>query len=364
VVSGRKSSPLRVILLAESLQTLVQGLDPSTRYPALQRVLGHSFKALPLSNDMDRTRFELFGLNATGPLPLAAIRRLGELPENQVESAINSNEYWLAADPVTLRAGMTRLMLVSGAHDRLNREGAAQLARVVSEVLSEEGLELESAHHSHWYVALREAPGFDFMPPHEALGADMADVLPQHENAASWKVLMNRIQMALHAHPLNERLRELGHNEVNSVWFWGGGTMPQRACDDFGAAAGSGIGYVLGEHPITAGLTCWSGLRTAGSGILRDQRGIGGFLDTVVSGFDHSGDGMATILVDWQLQGNEADHEAERLEAFMDEMLSGTGARPAVLEIHSQAATWNYKPRRLKKFWQKERPLQDLLQTP
>jgi len=363
VVSGHKSNRFRVILLAESLNTLVQTLDPSTRYPSLQRVLGHSHKALPLSNDMDRTRFELFGLNITGPLPLAAVRRLGELPVDQIEHAINSNDYWLAADPVTLRAGMTRLMLISGGHDRLTREDAAQLAGVVSEVLSEEGLKLESAHHLHWYVALDQAPGFEFMPPYEALGADMADVLPEHENAARWTALMNRIQMALHAHPVNERLQVSGANEVNSVWFWGGGKMPQAACKDSRTVGRPGIGYVLGEHPITAGLVRWSGSKTAGPEILTDHRVIGDVLDSVSSRFNSSDEEMATILVDWQLQGNEAGHEAERLEVFVEEMLSGTGAKPAVLEIHTQAATWIYKPRGLKKFWQRERPLQELLLT-
>ena len=94
---------------------------------------------------------------------------------------------------------------------------------------------------------LNEPSNFDFTPLDDALGMDVADALPEHPEARFWRRILNEIQVALHHCPVNIRRRQSGRREINSVWFWGGGFIPDATPHDL-------IDTVYSNNPVTRGL--------------------------------------------------------------------------------------------------------------
>ena len=46
------------------------------------------------------------------------------------------------------------------------------------------------------------------------------------EGAERWRALLNESQIVLHNHPINAVREARGAVAVNSLWFWGAGTLP------------------------------------------------------------------------------------------------------------------------------------------
>ncbi|MBW8809886.1 MAG: phosphoglycerate mutase [Lysobacter sp.] len=71
-----------------------------------------------------------------------------------------------------------------------------------------------------------------FASPEQALGEDMFHHLPGMENAVSggrrWRSLLSEAQIVLHNHPHNAQRIAAGLAPINSLWFWGGGVLPDH----------------------------------------------------------------------------------------------------------------------------------------
>ncbi|MEM8816279.1 MAG: hypothetical protein AAGE85_10645 [Pseudomonadota bacterium] len=53
------------------------------------------------------------------------------------------------------------------------------------------------------------------------------DWMPRGESAAAYRRQLSEIEMALHEHPVNAERMQSGRFPVNSLWLWGGGTLPE-----------------------------------------------------------------------------------------------------------------------------------------
>lgn len=63
----------------------------------------------------------------------------------------------------------------------------------------------------------------DLVQPHDVLGQNIADKLPENE---ALRDMMKRSYDILVNHPINVERRKKGLNPANSCWFWGAGTKP------------------------------------------------------------------------------------------------------------------------------------------
>ena len=63
---------------------------------------------------------------------------------------------------------------------------------------------------------------------------------------------LNEVQMFLHRHPLNERREQTGQPAINSLWLWGGGSLPTAMAANFSA--------VFSDDPLAAGFARAAGL--------------------------------------------------------------------------------------------------------
>ena len=152
---------------------------------------------------------------------LAALRFWGQTGERAVA--------WMAAaDPVHLEATMNDLRL----HALRAQEMPATDLRALFEHLrytlgSENGVEFASIG-SYGYLS------GDHHISTSAVSTDIVDrcnadeFMPASEETAKFHRLLGELQMALHEHEVNKNRDAAGARAVNSLWFWGGGTAPEK----------------------------------------------------------------------------------------------------------------------------------------
>lgn len=183
--------------------------------PAFTALLGRGRLHRRPPHDTAATLAEISGL-AT-PLPAAALRwyALREHP-----GAFN----WLCLDPVRLRLQERGLFVDDPRQLELSDAECTALAVSLAPTFAALG-QLEVLAAGVWNLRLSGgAPAFQALA--EAIGRS-ASPLPLIPDYAPWRHAINEAQMVLHDHPVNRAREAAGRPPVNSIWPWGGGTLPQ-----------------------------------------------------------------------------------------------------------------------------------------
>lgn len=218
----------------------------------------------------DRSSLELAARALDVPVwPAAALVRLaqGRKP--------GEDEY--LAEPVMLRPDRDRL----------------SLHRLGEEALDErEERELVQAAHAHFpedelRIAIEEGVWFARLPGREAkqgVAVEQAqemllNPLPEQfgVDVAGMRVL-NELQMLWYSHPVNEARRRQGRAEVNALWVWGGGRLPETAPQAVGLKA------IAADEPALEGLAKWMGLPLESAHVMRERTDFEDCLVVIASG--------------------------------------------------------------------------------
>jgi hypothetical protein len=320
-----------VTLLIEDFQRLVAAVPGDIRYPALERLWSRGKRTALESPTPNHLRFKLFGMQPEGHLPVAALTHV-----NDRNIRPRSNYYWLRADPVTMWADMAQVFMTSYGFADLDPYERNEIELCVRDVLQREGIDLHADHPERWCIALGSPIEFGFTPLDEALGMDVAEALPDHPEARYWRRILNEVQVALHNCPVNERRRAVGKREVNSVWFWGGGFLPD-------AAAHYVLDTVYSENAVSRGLAIINDCPTK-----RQNEALES---------DFSSDGLA-VLIDWGLDSNDAEIEMTLLESLVGNLLGRADRGQLVLTIYEGRGQGRvYGPDARRRFWSRRRPL-------
>ena len=136
---------------------------------------------------------------------------------------------WLRADPCSLQPDMNSLRMMAWGQMSITQKDAEDLAAILRPLLGDEGFEFSIPHPERWYLRLplgSELPRFSH--PQDVLGDDVERHLPPGNSGLRWRRLLNEVQMSLHQHPVSLRREAAGLAPVNSLWFWGGGRLPNR----------------------------------------------------------------------------------------------------------------------------------------
>lgn len=152
--------------------------------------------------------------------PAAAISR-------HVDAEGAEQQAWLRADPAWVRVDINGGRMLACGEMGLTHDEAQALIEPLRTLFGDEGFPISAPTPSRWYLMLpRESklPAFD--PPEDVLGDDLVGHLPAGNEGRRWRRLLNEAQVLLHNHPLNERRIAHGKPPVNSLWFWGGGVLP------------------------------------------------------------------------------------------------------------------------------------------
>jgi len=209
------------------------------RLPALERMLGRA-TALQ-ARHTHAYLASLFGLEG---LAVAPFMRLAD------GGAADTN-YWLRADPVHLAPDRDQLVLMPPAVLEVTREETRALAKAFDVTYAGEGWSLEFPHPEHGYLKAPKSLDVVTHDPEPFVGGPVLAAMPTGPDGQSLKQLMNETQMLFHTHPVNSAREDAGRPAINSLWLWGGGSLP--------AATGKAPLRMVGDIPLLRGLASWAG---------------------------------------------------------------------------------------------------------
>ncbi len=189
--------------------------------PALNRLLSRGSLGAPVNQSFHFTLARLFGCAPPSgqDVPVAAVT-------HQLDAAGVGQGIWMRADPVYLRADMRSVILLDAQSVRLDTRDALALAAEVKPLLESQGYQLEVPCPERWYLRLQVMPQISTTELEQVMGRDIASALPAGPDSASWRRLLNEIQMLLHQSAVNTDRETRALAPINSLWFWGCGPTP------------------------------------------------------------------------------------------------------------------------------------------
>lgn len=133
------------------------------------------------------------------------------------------------ADPVHVEVARDSLVVQALDGDAPTADEAMQLVGVANELLSDAGCELVTAG-GRWFLVCEREWAIDAPPLAAVVGSSVT--MPVGTDARMWTRLHNEIQMAWHAHPINQT-RGHGVRSINAIWLHGGGRWQPLPRIDF-----------------------------------------------------------------------------------------------------------------------------------
>ncbi len=139
-----------------------------------------------------------------------------------------SGNAWLRADPVYVRPDLGGARLMAWGNLGLTAAEADAFLEPLRPIFDDAGLPISATAPERWYLQLpKDCQLPEFTPPAEGLGEDLLAHLPEGPEGRRWRLLLNEAQVTLHNHPRNVERAAAGLVPVNSLWFWGGGVLPE-----------------------------------------------------------------------------------------------------------------------------------------
>jgi hypothetical protein len=257
----------------------------------------------------------------------------------------------LRADPVHLHADTSGLILFDATACGLDEEQSRALAAATAEVLAREGRQFSAPHAHRWYLTGPEPGGLQTRPLAEVRGRAVADLLPRGAAAAAWLTRINELQMVLHAHPVNEERAARGYPVINSVWLWGGGTIPR----DWPAGP---FTRVFASDPVIRGIARLQGIDCSAFGTAGDVLEQSRDDDQVLLVLDDCDNAAAYNDFQRWTAAVEAV-EREWLTPLLAAVWSGRLARIDVMPMNGRRYT--LRPHSRWRVWRRLRPWQQIL---
>ena len=218
--------------------------------PAVAKALARADResAVPGEREQLRRHFRLI----PDHWPVAALTR-------QLDAGDAAQSSWLRVDPAHVAPDMGGARMLShGDAMALTAEDAAQLLPALRPLFGDAGFALDAPQPSRWYLRLpRESKLPMFATPDQVLGEDLFAHLPEGDLGRRWRALLTESQVILHNHPWNVMRTSLGKPAVNSLWFWGAGTLPDSVHTRYRQVKGSDV--LLRAFASAAGVASGTG---------------------------------------------------------------------------------------------------------
>ena len=227
---------------------------------------------------------------------------------------------WLRADPAWIRPDINGARLLAiGETLGIDQADVDALLPALRPLFGDAGIPLDAPHPARWYLRLpREARLPAFAVPEDALGEDVFEHIPGGTEARRWRVLSSEAQVVLHNHPHNAARAAIGKPPINSLWFWGGGVLPDQVA---GASP-----TVYSDDPL-----------------LRGVARIGTLVPMPLDAFD---DFSADALVDLRMQ----DDPRALVDAWMLPAAAGMTGREVMFDF-ADGRSFILRPGQRWRFW-------------
>lgn len=322
--------------MEKTLTMVLPDLMSAAHSASLETLLSRARSQLPLPEQRTMLLLGLFDATSTpeADVSLAAVTwgvDSGELPPREL----------LRADPVYLVADRDVLRLLHHADLPVTAEEAQALVAALNSHFATDGLHFAAPHPQRWYLTIPKHLMPRTHPPEAALGLGIDAYLPWGDHATLWHRHLNEIQMLLHSHPVNAAREQRGQPVINSVWLWGGGSVP--------APAQRSWAQVWSDDPVTLGLAKLSATpRTA------QPTDANAWLDAAITPGDH-------LLV----LPHHDEEFATNMEIlwFMPLLDALKSARLQQLTLCTTGHRWSIDRTASKRWWVRRRALPALLQA-
>lgn len=220
--------------------------------PSLEHLLGKCSLSGNDSQGIEGWLCRAFGVSKQQDWPVAPLT----LQIDGTKDVKAEHDYWIRADPVHLRLEHDQVLLADSRVFQVSAEEAEAFTGLLNRHFAmhgEEKIVILPLRPDRWYLrATRQLP----VSTHsisEAINRGVTELLPFGPHGAFWRGLFNEIQMLLHEHPLNQAREARKEFAINSVWFWGGGVMPESTA--------SAYTHVWSNHALAASLASACGIR-------------------------------------------------------------------------------------------------------
>jgi hypothetical protein len=140
-------------------------------------------------------------------------------------SAVDAS-FWVCAQPVHLAVDRDSLILQPLMQLNLNDHESRALFNTVRAHLAGEQLEARHIATGLWCIGSARGQRLLTTEPESVQGCSIDGKLPAGADESFWQRLVTEAQMLLHEHPVNIAREARGEMPVNSIWVWGGGTLP------------------------------------------------------------------------------------------------------------------------------------------
>jgi 2,3-bisphosphoglycerate-independent phosphoglycerate mutase len=215
----------------------------------------------------DVAQMSLLGYNPlefyTGRAPIEAVARNIELADD---------DWVFRCNLVTIADG--KMADHSAGH--ISTEEAAKLVEELNDCLGNERMRFY-AGVSYRHLLIFKNSSFEVRtcPPHDFIGTAVEKILPRGKGAELLIELMARSQQMFSNHDINKVRKDLGENQVSSIWLWGQGKRARMESFEkrFGLK-----GVTITAVDLTRGLSKLIGFD------LIDVPGATGFVDTNYQG--------------------------------------------------------------------------------
>jgi hypothetical protein len=217
---------------------------PGTRAAAAETLIARGRRKRSTAVSRETWLFGRFAVQKQRDWPVAPYTLLadGGSPERH---------FWMRADPVHLRVSHDGLILAGDSGFDVSSEEAAAFLETLNRHFGE-AMFFQALEPTRWHVRLPQAPDMQTTPPSHTRETPIHDQLPRGPDAIPFQARMNEAQMLLHEHPVNAARETRGEPVLNSIWFWGGGTMEGPGTRPFSAA--------FGRDPLVRGLALAAGI--------------------------------------------------------------------------------------------------------
>ena len=144
----------------------------------------------------------------------------------QANGSGSDASYWICAQPVHLAVDRDSLVLQPPSQLRLSDQESRTLFQALSKHFASEHLEMRHIATGNWCIGVAHPQKLSTTEIALAQGRSVDGLLPAADDAQRWQRRVMEAQMILHDHPVNAAREHRGDVPVNSLWIWGGGTVP------------------------------------------------------------------------------------------------------------------------------------------
>ncbi|HFC52943.1 MAG TPA: hypothetical protein ENJ43_00745 [Gammaproteobacteria bacterium] len=217
--------PRRLTLLVPALAPPPQGgdADPAvfSGLKALRTLLSRAEREKLPCSGLEAQLLWMFHVAAPADadLPIAALTRA-------LDTGSDAPGWFMRCDPAYLVPGHNNLLLAASDALEIAEQEREEIGALLNRCYADAGWSFETPTATRWYLRLPEPPRVRTHPLPEVLGCSIEGRLPFGEDASRWHAVLAEVQMLLHGCGVNRAREARGEPLINSLWFWGGGTIP------------------------------------------------------------------------------------------------------------------------------------------